>query len=90
MSQVIDNPDNSAPKPVVLLKNYGISMRGIARGLGVSPDTVRDVLSLEQFRVVGHENTTRIRLRIEALLEAWGEDVSDLWAEYDRQLEDAA
>lgn len=74
----------------MLLKNYGISMRGIARGLGVSLDTVRDVLSLEQFRVVGHENTTRIRLRIEALLEAWGEDVSDLWAEYDRQLEDAA
>ena len=90
MSQVIDKQDNSTAKPLALLKKHGMSVRGVARGLGYSDSTVRDVLDPGEFGRVSHRKLIRARNRIEALLSAAGEDVTDLWAEYDSQLEDAA
>ena len=88
MLQVTDNTENSTPRPVLLLKKHGVSMRGIARGLDKGLDTVRDTLNPDKAGNVGHKSVMAIRGRIEDLLRAAGEDVSDLWHEYDD--EDAA
>ena len=90
MTQLIDTTTKTTPRAMRLLKKHGISLRGLARGLDMSPDTVRFALNPTECGSVTHINTVRIRARVEALLKAANENTGDLWDEYDSPLDEVA
>lgn len=76
--------------PVRLLKKYGISMRGVARSLGMKDShTIGRALDPDKFLNSRHKILLQVRHRVELMVRAagWDGTTKELWAEYSEEPE---
>lgn len=68
-----------------LLRYHGISLRGVARSLGLNQGVVLNAMTPGKHRSTRFETVVIIRKKVEDMLAAagWTGNPADLWAEYD-------
>lgn len=93
MMQVTDINTNSGKTKVhAMLKQAGISMRGIGRMTGLDKEYVIRALDSRHYVRERVENVTRVREKVEQMLGGAGYDTKalNLWSEYAIQLQRVA